>query len=167
LEDQDLDKKVILISLKEIEYGSMDWIYLAQHRDQWRVLTTIMNYQVLYNAVKFLALWWPIRSSRTTLLCRFSLFLRYKTTESCSEWSLYCYYFSSSHGLHVVTGNDEDYVSVKWFLRTSDNCCLLYWCSSLNQITKRQVYNSEEPIDIPRWILTRRRELRVAIKASC
>jgi hypothetical protein len=24
LEDQDLDKKVILISLKEIEYGSMD-----------------------------------------------------------------------------------------------------------------------------------------------
>jgi hypothetical protein len=46
LEDQDLDKKVLLMDLKELEYGSMNWIYLAQDRDQWCVLVTVMKYQV-------------------------------------------------------------------------------------------------------------------------
>jgi hypothetical protein len=33
--------------LRGIEWGGIDWIYLAQDRDQWRVLVnTVMNLQV-------------------------------------------------------------------------------------------------------------------------
>jgi hypothetical protein len=32
---------------REIEWGSMDWIHLAQDRDQWRALVnTVMNLRV-------------------------------------------------------------------------------------------------------------------------
>jgi hypothetical protein len=35
----------IKMDLKDIGWGSMDWIDLAQGRDQWRTLVnTIMNY---------------------------------------------------------------------------------------------------------------------------
>jgi hypothetical protein len=38
----------IKIDLREIGWGGMDWIYLAQGRDQWRVLmNTVMNLRVL------------------------------------------------------------------------------------------------------------------------
>jgi hypothetical protein len=34
----------IKIDLREIYWGSVDWIYLAQDRDQWRaVVKTVMN----------------------------------------------------------------------------------------------------------------------------
>jgi hypothetical protein len=37
----------IKIDLREIEWGGMDWIYLAQSRDQWRTLVNmIMNLQI-------------------------------------------------------------------------------------------------------------------------
>jgi hypothetical protein len=37
----------IKIDLREIECGGMDWINLAQDRDQWRVLVnTVMNLRV-------------------------------------------------------------------------------------------------------------------------
>jgi hypothetical protein len=37
----------IKIDLREIGWGSMDWIVLAQDRDQWRaLLNTVMNFQV-------------------------------------------------------------------------------------------------------------------------
>jgi hypothetical protein len=37
----------IRMDLREIEWGGMDWIDLAQDRDQWRALVnTIMNLQV-------------------------------------------------------------------------------------------------------------------------
>jgi hypothetical protein len=37
----------IKMDLREIEWGGMDWIYLAQDRDQWRALMkTIMNLRV-------------------------------------------------------------------------------------------------------------------------
>jgi hypothetical protein len=37
----------IKMDLKELEWGGMDWIDLAQHRDQWRVLmNTVMNLRV-------------------------------------------------------------------------------------------------------------------------
>jgi hypothetical protein len=46
----------IKIDLKEIEWDGMDWIDLAQDRDQWRALmNTVMNLQVYLNAGKFLS----------------------------------------------------------------------------------------------------------------
>jgi hypothetical protein len=35
------------VNLREIEWGDMDWIDLAEDRDQWRaVVNTIMNLRV-------------------------------------------------------------------------------------------------------------------------
>jgi hypothetical protein len=35
---------------RELGWGGMDWIYLAEDRDQWRdVVSTVMNLQVPYN----------------------------------------------------------------------------------------------------------------------
>jgi hypothetical protein len=43
------------MDLREIGWGRMDRIDLAQNRDQWRALVnTVMNLRVLYNVVKFL-----------------------------------------------------------------------------------------------------------------
>jgi hypothetical protein len=37
----------IKIDLREIEWGGMEWIDLAQDRDQWRaIVNTVMNLQV-------------------------------------------------------------------------------------------------------------------------
>jgi hypothetical protein len=42
--------------LRKITWGGMDWIDLAQDRDQWKALAnTIMNHWVPYNAWKFLS----------------------------------------------------------------------------------------------------------------
>jgi hypothetical protein len=44
------------MDLKEIGWGDMDWIDLAQDRDQWRALVnTIMNFRVPQNFGKFLS----------------------------------------------------------------------------------------------------------------
>jgi hypothetical protein len=44
------------ILLREIEWDGMDWIHLAQDRDQWRVLVnTVMNLRVPLNSGKFLS----------------------------------------------------------------------------------------------------------------
>jgi hypothetical protein len=46
----------IKINLREIGWDDMDWIDLAQNRDQWRSLVdTVMNLQVPLNAGKFLS----------------------------------------------------------------------------------------------------------------
>jgi hypothetical protein len=45
----------IKIDLREIEWDGMDWIDLAQDRDQWRALVnTVMNLRVPQNAGNFL-----------------------------------------------------------------------------------------------------------------
>jgi hypothetical protein len=37
----------IKMNIREIEWGVMDWIDLAQDRDQWRALVnTVMNFRV-------------------------------------------------------------------------------------------------------------------------
>jgi hypothetical protein len=37
----------IKIDLREIGFGDVDWIHLAQHRDRWRAfVNTIMNFRV-------------------------------------------------------------------------------------------------------------------------
>jgi hypothetical protein len=44
----------IKTDLREIEWDGMDWIDLAQNRDQWRALVnTVMNLRVPLNAAKF------------------------------------------------------------------------------------------------------------------
>jgi hypothetical protein len=46
----------IRMDLREIGRGGMDWIDLAQNRDQWRALVnTVMNLRVPYNVGKFLS----------------------------------------------------------------------------------------------------------------
>jgi hypothetical protein len=46
----------IKMDVREIVWGSMDWIDLAQKRDQWRALVnTLMNFRVPYNFGKFLS----------------------------------------------------------------------------------------------------------------
>jgi hypothetical protein len=46
----------IKMNLREIGWGGMDWIDLAQDRDQWRALVnTVMNLRVLQNVGKFLS----------------------------------------------------------------------------------------------------------------
>jgi hypothetical protein len=46
----------IKMDLREIGWGGMDWIDLAQDRDQWRALvSTVMNLRVLQNVRKFLS----------------------------------------------------------------------------------------------------------------
>jgi hypothetical protein len=46
----------IKMDLTEIEFGDMDWIDLAQDRDQWRALVnTVMNLRFPYNVGKFLS----------------------------------------------------------------------------------------------------------------
>jgi hypothetical protein len=44
------------MDLREIGWDGMDWIDLAQDRDQWRALVnTAMNLRVPYNAENFLS----------------------------------------------------------------------------------------------------------------
>jgi hypothetical protein len=38
---------IIIMNLREMEWGGVDWIHLAQDRDQWRaVVNTVMNVRV-------------------------------------------------------------------------------------------------------------------------
>jgi hypothetical protein len=46
----------IRMVLREMGWGGMDWIYVAEDRDRWRALvTTVMNLRVALNAGKFLS----------------------------------------------------------------------------------------------------------------
>jgi hypothetical protein len=46
----------IKMHLRQIGCSSIDWIDLAQDREQWRALVNmVMNFQVPYNADKFLS----------------------------------------------------------------------------------------------------------------
>jgi hypothetical protein len=46
----------IKMDLREIEWDGMDWIYLAQDKDQWKALVdTVLNLWVPQNAGKFLS----------------------------------------------------------------------------------------------------------------
>jgi hypothetical protein len=45
----------IKIDLKEVGWDGVDWIDMAQDRDQWKALVnTVMNFRVLQNVRKFL-----------------------------------------------------------------------------------------------------------------
>jgi hypothetical protein len=45
----------IKMDIREIVFGDVDWIHLAQDRDRWRALVnTVMNFWVPQNAGNFL-----------------------------------------------------------------------------------------------------------------
>ena len=45
--DPGLDGRIIFMDLREVVYGDMDWIELAQDRDRWRALVNaVMNLQI-------------------------------------------------------------------------------------------------------------------------
>jgi hypothetical protein len=53
----------------ETEWEGVDWMHLAQGRDQWRALVnTVKSLRVLYNVGNFLSVWVIIRFLRRTLL---------------------------------------------------------------------------------------------------
>jgi hypothetical protein len=59
----------IKIDLREIGWGGMDWIYLAQDKEQWRALVnTVMNHQVPQNVGKSLSICTTGRFSRRAQL---------------------------------------------------------------------------------------------------
>jgi hypothetical protein len=80
----------IIMDLREVGWEGMNWIDLAQDRDQWRALVnTVMNLQVQLNARKFLSSCTICGFSRRAQLrksvllissshVRFSPFCRYK-----------------------------------------------------------------------------------------
>jgi hypothetical protein len=46
----------IEVDLREIRWHFMEFIYLAQDRDQWRALVnTVINFRVPYNVGKFMS----------------------------------------------------------------------------------------------------------------
>jgi len=58
----------IRMDLQEVGGGYVDWIGLAQDRDRWRTLVSVvMNLRVPYNAGNFLTSRKPVSFSRRTL----------------------------------------------------------------------------------------------------
>jgi len=48
LEDLGLSGKIIQMDLREIGWEGVDWLHLAEDRDQWQALVNmVMNFQVL------------------------------------------------------------------------------------------------------------------------
>jgi hypothetical protein len=55
-EDEDRWVGNIKMDLREIGWGGMDWIDMAQDRNQWRALVdTVINHRVPYISGKFLS----------------------------------------------------------------------------------------------------------------
>jgi hypothetical protein len=59
----------IRMDLREVGYGYVDWMELAQDRDKWlSLVSAVMNLRVPYNAGNFLTSCRPVSFSRRTLL---------------------------------------------------------------------------------------------------
>ena len=66
--DLGVDGDNIRTDLQEVEYGYMGWIGLAQDRDRWRTLVSVvMNLRVPWNSGNFLTSCKPVSFSRRTL----------------------------------------------------------------------------------------------------
>jgi hypothetical protein len=60
--------KYIRLDLKKIRWEVVDWIHVAQDRDQWRaVVNTVKNLQVPYKEVNILTGW--VTSSQEGTFC--------------------------------------------------------------------------------------------------
>jgi hypothetical protein len=69
MEDLDVGGKKILEGPREIGWEGVDWIHLAQDRDQWQVtVNTVMKLRVPLKARNFLTSWVTISFSRRTVL---------------------------------------------------------------------------------------------------
>jgi hypothetical protein len=59
----------IIMDLREIGWGAMDWIHLAQDRDHWRaIVKKVMNLWIPLNIGKFLSGWATVGFSRMAQL---------------------------------------------------------------------------------------------------
>ena len=112
----------IRMDLQEVGCGYMDWIGLAQDRDRWRTLVSVvMNLRVPWIAWNFLTICKPISFSRRTLHRGVSKFIY-----CCvSDWNKLLYYCSTqSNGCYQGCVNIEiyskscDLVSIAKFLNT-------------------------------------------------
>jgi hypothetical protein len=69
----------IRMSLRGIGWEGVDWIHLAEDRDQWQtVVNTVMNFQVPQKAGNFLTSRVTVSFSRRTLLHGISYFSRFR-----------------------------------------------------------------------------------------
>jgi hypothetical protein len=60
----------IKMDLREIGWDDVDWIDMAQDRDQWRALNTVLNLRASVNVGKFLSGCTISGSSRRAQLCK-------------------------------------------------------------------------------------------------
>jgi hypothetical protein len=80
----------VTMDLREIGWEVVDWINLAQDRDQWRTLAnTVMKLRLPYKAENSLTSWVTVSLSRS-VLHRFSQSVSYELQMLCSsEWKGY------------------------------------------------------------------------------
>jgi hypothetical protein len=63
----------IKMDLREIGWDGVDWIDVAQDRDQWRaLLNMVMNLRVPLNVVKRLQNWWLLKKSSAPRVSKYS-----------------------------------------------------------------------------------------------
>ena len=95
----------IRMDLEEMGCGYMDWIRLAQDRDRWQTLVSVvMNFRVPWNAGNFLTSCKPVSFSRRTLHHGVSK-LFHVTGHRCSSVCAVLFFLLKIRSSHVYLKN--------------------------------------------------------------